>query len=107
MKKMSGLGLASVIASTLGSALLLIAIGMAGMLEASTPGGMDEESAGAAVAGLLLLAGGGIELLALVLGGAGLFQQERSKTLPIIGLSIAGVAVVGTGLLMLIGVVAG
>ncbi|MGU5664526.1 hypothetical protein [Aeromonas sanarellii] len=48
-KKHSGLGIASFITSIVSGLLIFLLIGVAGVMEASTPGGIDEESAGAGV----------------------------------------------------------
>ena len=49
----SGLGIASFIISLAAGAALVVLLGIAGVIE-SQPGGMDEESAGAVLVGLLL-----------------------------------------------------
>ena len=78
-QKHSGLGIASFITSIGSGILISLLMVVAGVIETSTPGGMDEESAGAIMVGLFLFASLGSTLVALGLGVAGLFQKERKK----------------------------
>ena len=51
--KQSGLGIASFILSILCGLLIFVMFIIAGVMEASSPGGIDERSAGAVVLGLI------------------------------------------------------
>jgi hypothetical protein len=98
--KHSGFGIASF--------LIAIAVGLfeftifvvAGVLEASQPGGMDENSPEAVLLGLAMFGG----VMAAAFGGAlaiaGLCQAHRSKVFAILGLILN--AAVGLGVLGLI-----
>lgn len=83
--KHSGLGLASFIISVVTAILIFILFIAAGVMEASTPGGIDEESAGAVLLGLLILLCLFVELVALGLGIGALCQSGRNKIFGILG----------------------
>lgn len=84
--------------------LLLI---IAGVMETSTPGGMDEESAGAVIIGLLLFALVGALLAAIGLGIAGLVQGNRKKIFAILGTVFSTAILLGTLFLLLVGMATG
>ena len=98
----SGLGIASFIISLAAGAALVILLGVAGVLE-SRPGGMDEESAGAIVLGLILALTALAQVLALGLGIAALVQTGRSKLFGVLGTVFASTGLVGTVLILLLG----
>lgn len=105
-QKHSGLGIASFIVSIVSGILTFLLVVVAGVIEASTPGGIDEESAGAIVLGLLLFAFLGMLLVGLGLGIAGLFQKERKKIFAILGTVFSSVIFLCTILIMLLGLAA-
>ena len=78
-QKHLGLGIASFITSVVSGIAIFLLIVIPGLVEASTPGGMDEESKGAVVDGLFLFAFLGATLVALGLEIAGLLQKDRNK----------------------------
>ena len=98
----SGAGIASFVISLAASTVLLILIGIAEALE-SRPGGMDEESAGAIVLGLILALTALAQVLALGLGIAALVQTGRSKLFGVLGTAFASTGLVGTVLIFLLG----
>lgn len=106
-QKHSGLGIASFIASTAVGIGLFVLILIGGVIEASTPGGLDEKSAGAVVIGLFLFAFLGLDLLALGMGIGGLLQKERKKIFAVLGTIFSAAAIVCTLLLWVLGIVAG
>lgn len=107
VQKHSGLGVASFIISVVTGVLLFLLIVIAGAIEASTPGGMDEESATAVVIGLFVILFLCVMLVALGLGVAGLLQKERKKIFAILGVVFSVFFFVVTLLLMLIGLAMG
>ena len=102
-QKHSRLGIASFITSIVSGILIFIVIVIAGVIEASTPGGMDEESAGAAMVGFAAIALLNAELVALGLGIAGLLQKERKKIFAILGVVFSAGTFVLVILLMILG----
>lgn len=103
----SQLGVGSLVISIISGVLMFILFAVAGVQEASSPGGIDENSLGAAIIGLLLLALIMGELLAVALGVAALFQSGTSKTPAIIGILFSATVVGITGLLVLLGLATG
>ena len=86
---------------------MFLVIVIAGVIEASTPGGMDEESADAAMVGFAIFALMSAELVALGLGIAGLLQKERKKIFAIFGVVFSAGTIVLTILLMMLGLAMG
>lgn len=84
-KTHSGLGISSFILSISTGILIFFLIIVAGVMESTTPGGMDEESVGAVLVGLFLFAFIFLDLLALGLGIAGLVQKDRKKVFAVLG----------------------
>ena len=106
-QKHSRLGIASFITSIVSGILIFLVIVIAGVMEASTPGGMDEESAGAVMVGLFLFAFLGAALVALGLGIGGLLQKERKKIFAILGTVFSSVSLVVTIFIMILGLAMG
>lgn len=106
-QKHSGLGIASFITSIVSGILIFLVIVIAGVMEASTPGGIDEESVGAVMVGLFLFAFLGAALVALGLGIGGLLQKERKKIFAILGTVFAAVSLVVTIFIMILGLAMG
>ncbi len=101
--KHSGMGIASFIISIVGSVSMFVLFVLAGVMATSRPGGMDESSAQAVVLGLLIIGMLFVNLVALGLGMAGLFQKERKKVFVILGTIFSGITVVLTVVLLIIG----
>lgn len=102
-QKHSGLGIASFILSMALGALIFLLFIVATMMEASTPGGIDENSPGAILLGLFLVACLGIDVVAIGLGIAGLMQKDRKKAFSIMGIVFASTTIVGTIFLLILG----
>lgn len=99
----SGLGIASFVLA-LGCAFLAFAmIVVAGVMEVSTPGGIDEESLAAGLVGLAILTALFGSFVAFILGAAGLFQSQRKKIFAALGLIFSGLTLFGTGGLIVLG----
>jgi uncharacterized membrane protein len=106
-QKHSGLGIVSFITSIVSGILIFLLIVIAGAMEVSTPGGMDEESAGAMMVGLFLFVFLGASLVALGLGIAGLLQKDRKKIFAILGTIFSAVTIVGMIFIVMLGLAMG
>ncbi|HSR63447.1 MAG TPA: hypothetical protein VLN56_08590 [Gammaproteobacteria bacterium] len=99
----SRLGIASFILSILLFIITFILLGIAGVMEASTPGGIDETATNTIILGLAIIAVLFIDLVALVLGICGMVQKERKKIFAGLGSLLSGILLVGTILVIIIG----
>ncbi len=106
-KKHSGPGIASFITSIVSGLLLFVLFVIAGMIEVSTPGGMDEHSAEAIIIGFIIIFLVLTSLIALGLGIGGLCQKERKKIFAILGTTISTLMILGTLALIAIGAAVG
>jgi hypothetical protein len=106
-QKHSELGIASFTTSIVSGILIFLVIVIAGVMEASSPEGMDEESVSAVMVGLFLFAFLGAALIALGLGIAGFLQKERKKIFAILGVVFSAVSLLVTILLIIIGLAMG
>lgn len=102
----SGLGIAAFVTSVVAGLLMVLLFVVAGVLEATTPGGMDEESMAAVLVGLGLFGLLFADLVAIGLAIGALFQQRRKKLFAVLGLVFALATVVVAALLMVIGLMA-
>lgn len=102
----SGFGIASFIISLAAAIGLFLLVVIAGVMEASSPGGIDEESAGALFLGLMIFGAIGIDLLALLFGIIGVFQKDRKKIFSILGIIFSALSVTGIASLMMLGLAA-
>ncbi len=99
----SGWGIASFILS-LGSGLVLLSgIVLAGVMSASTPGGMDENAPSTILVGLVLMFGLLMGLIALAFSVVSLFQAQRRRVFGILGGVFSLAALVLVALLMVLG----
>ena len=105
-QKHSGIGIASFILSLLGPAFFLLLVIVASALEASTPGGMDENSAAAGILGISLIAVVIISIVSFFLGIGGLLQADRKKVFSVLGLVFSAGGFFLEILLLLLGMVA-
>lgn len=105
--KHSGLGIASFVLALLSGLMIVVVVVIAGVIEASTPGGMDEQSGEAIAIGLSLFAFLGGALVSLGLGVAGLIQGGRKKLFAVLGTVFSGLALLFTLALFVIGLMAG
>lgn len=103
--KHSGLGISSFIISAATGVAMFVLIMLAGVLETTTAGGMDEESVAAVLIGLFMFGFLFIDLLAVGLGIAGLFQKDRKKIFAILGVVIAVATILMTLLLLVVGLI--
>ena len=101
--KHSGLGIASCITSIFSGGMLFIVVVIAGVMETTTPGGMDDNSAGAIVLNLSIFLFIFVALVAMGLGVGALFQTKRNKLFAIFGIVLSMASILGVLGLILIG----
>lgn len=101
--KHSGLGIASFIVSIAAGVCIFFTFVIAGAIEATTPGGINEESATAVVIGLLLVIFLFAALVSLGLGIGGLLQKERKKVFAILGTVFSAAIILCTVALIALG----
>jgi hypothetical protein len=99
----SGLGIASFVISILAGTSIFVGIVVVAVMEATTPGGVDENSAEVIVVGAILIAGVGVDLVALGLGIGGLCQRSRKKLFALLGTVFSCAIAVGTVVLIVVG----
>jgi len=102
----SKLGLASFVLSVVAAGLTLSTVVVAGVMQASTRGGLDAKPTWAVVLGLAIFAFTALDLVALGLGIAGLVQKDRKKTFAALGTGLSAVTIFMTIALMVVGVMA-
>ena len=107
VSKHSGFGIASFVIALVVGVLEFVLIVAAGILESTTPGGIDENSPIAIVLGLVMIGGFLLDLLAIIFGIVGLCQHNRSKIFAILGLVIGCLVVAGCLLLIVAGLAMG
>lgn len=76
---------------------------VAGFMETTTPGGIDEKSGVAVVLGLVIFAVIAVHLLGMGLAIGGLTQKDRKKVFSILGLVFNVLVIVGTTSLIVLG----
>ncbi|MEO8001410.1 MAG: hypothetical protein ABI644_06000 [Arenimonas sp.] len=101
--KHSKLGIASFIMSIVIGVLVVATVVTAGVMQVSTPGGMDEKATSTMLIGLAIIGLLGLDLVAIGLGFAGVFQKDCKKVFAILGLVFSSGIVLGTVALMIYG----
>lgn len=99
----SGMGIAAFITALCGAVLMLGLIVVAGIIETTTPGGMEETSMSAILVGLGLMGTALMQLVAFGLGVAGALQADRRRVFAVLGLVISIGSMLGVVLLMILG----
>ncbi|HET6879005.1 MAG TPA: hypothetical protein VFI31_02550 [Pirellulales bacterium] len=102
----SGLGITSFVMAILIGVFEFVMVLVAGLVEVSTPGGMDENSPTAMVIGFGVCGGMLLSAVAVVLGIVSLFQAQRKKLFGILGIALSCALFLGVILLMIIGTLA-
>lgn len=105
-EKHSGPGISSFVISLASGILLFLLFAVAGIMETSTPGGINENSPAALIIGLCVIGLIGLAIIALGLGIAGLLQSNRKKLFAVLGTVFSGLQVLGTITLIAIGLAA-
>ncbi len=103
----SGVGIASFIISVVMACIIFMLVVIAGVMEVSTPGGINEESVGAIILGMFILGALAITFIALIMGVIGLFQYDRKKLFAILGTVISVMTLLSAGGLMIMGILTG
>ena len=104
-KKHSGYGVTSFIMSITIGILLFILFAVAGVVAASTPGGMDKQSMQAMVIGFGIIILLFCTVISTALGIVGLFQKERKKVFAILGTMFSLLILLGGVGLIVMGVI--
>ncbi|GAB1267201.1 hypothetical protein NBRC116493_04540 [Aurantivibrio infirmus] len=99
-----GIGISAFIMTMLLLIIIICLIGYAGYLEVTTPGGVDETSPQAIIAGLGLILSGVLVLVSLVLSIVSICRKNKKKLFGILALSlniilfllVAGLMVIGS-----------
>jgi hypothetical protein len=99
----SGLGIVSFLIALAIVVIEFVLVVICGVVEVSTPGGMDENSPVAILLGLGIVGGLFAALISIGLGIAGLFQRDRSKLFAVLGMALSSLVVLGVLMLMVIG----
>jgi hypothetical protein len=99
----SGLGIASFVIA-MGTGLLeFVLVIIAGILESTTPGGIDENSPPGILLGLGLIGGLMLDLLGIGIGIGGLCDRKRNRLFAALGVAIGSVVLFGVLFLAAIG----
>ena len=102
--KHSGPGIASFVISLIGGISMIGLFVAAGIAEASTPGGLDEDSTTAMMVGLGLFGIGALLLIGFTLGLVGVLIPNRKKLFAILGLLFNSAVIAGAVGLVILGV---
>jgi hypothetical protein len=105
--KHSRLGIASFCLAPVGGGIAFVLIVVAGILETSNPGGLDEQSAEAMLLGAGIIGSGILCLVGLALGIAGLCESRRKKVFAVLGVVMNLLAILGVGVVMVLGLMEG
>lgn len=105
--KHSGFGIASFIITLATGAWVFVLIVIAGVLETTTPGGVDENSPLVILLGLAMFGGLFVDLMGITFGIIGLFQSDQKKLFAILGVIFGFLVIVGFLFVLLIGLLAG
>ena len=101
--KHSGIGIASFSMSVGILIVTFVLVVVAGVMEASTPGGINEESPAAIMLGLSIIGMVLLNIVAFGLGIGTMFQKDRKKLFGILGMSFSALTIVGIISLIMFG----
>jgi hypothetical protein len=97
------LGISSLGITVLSALLIILLLLIGGVLEATKPGGIDDNSPEAMLLGLALFGIVGLDMLGIGLGIGGLCQRKSSKVLPGLGVAFGIMVIFGVFIIMVIG----
>jgi hypothetical protein len=106
VRRHSGLGIASFVVSIIAALIVFVLVVMAGVMTVRSGGQMDEESPEAVVIGCSIFAGCMLYFIGIGLAIGGLFQRNRYKVFPVLGLVLNILFLLGVAGLMVIGLLA-
>ena len=101
--KHSGIGIASFSMSVGILIVTFVLVVVAGVMEASTPGGINEVSPAAIMLGLSIIGMVLLNIVAFGLGIGTMFQKDRKKLFGILGMSFSALTIVGIISLIMFG----
>lgn len=102
----SGIGISAFVLSLVAGLVLLVTVFIAGYMQATTPGGVDERAASTVLTGLMLMLGILMALIAGGLGLAGTFQKTRRRLFAVLGTVLSAAQLLLVTGLMFIGLLA-
>jgi hypothetical protein len=103
----SGFGIASFAIALAVGLIEFVLVAIAGVLEASTPGGIDEGSPGTILLGFAVIGGLMVNVLGIGLGIAGLCQAHRRRVYAVLGVATGSLVLLGVLGLIVVGLLAG
>ena len=101
------MGIASLSIAIFSTIFTFILFLIAGLWEASTSGGIDENSPAAVALGLFIFAFIGLDIVSVALGVAGMFQKSRKRICAIIGASLSTAVLIVTASVLALGMAIG
>lgn len=101
-QKHSVLGIVSFCLSLCAGLLLLATMVVAGILQHGHPPG---QYPGKEIVGLSLIAGLMVEIAVAILAIISMFEKGKRKLFGALGITVSGIALVGTGAIVLVGIV--
>lgn len=102
-----GIGITSFILSIVSLIAIVVMIGVAGYMAATTPGGMDEQAPEVILLGLIVIFIGLVVFISLVLSIVSVVRKDRKKLFGILGLVFSLFTVLVVGGIMVLGLAAG
>ena len=102
-----GVGITAFILSIVSLIAIFIMIGIAGYMEATTPGGMDENAPQVILLGLVIIFIGLVVFVSLVLSLVSVFRKDRKKLFGILGLVFSAFTVLVVGGIITLGLAVG
>lgn len=103
----NALGLASFVVAIVSGLMVFGLVITAGVMEATTPGGVDEQAPATMILGLGIIGGALLALAGLCLAIGSFFIPHRDRLFGSLGLAFNGVIIVGIVGLMILGMAAG
>jgi len=101
--KHSGIGIASFAMSVGILIVTFVLVVVAGVMEASTPGGINEESPAAIMLGLSIIGMVVLNIVAFGLGIGTIFQKDRKKLFGVLGMAFSALTIIGIISLIMFG----